>query len=320
MKHGHDISEHQREAVDWMLRLKPGIATSDDVVAFKAWCKQDPAHAKAFAETRKLWEAMTPAGQKVFDPHLLESMRSRRSTVNRRLFLGGALATSAVVSAVVAIHPPLDLWPSLSELNADYRTAIGEQRKIALANDVAITMNTRTSIGLRPVENAIERIELIAGEGLVSTKSKAFEVVSGNGYVRAADAQFNIRRDGDLVRVACLEGNVTVGCGSSSIMLAKEHQVSYSAAGLSVVAETNLAIVTSWQQGVLVFQDTRLSDVVAEINRYRNGRIVIVGDHLARQSVNGRFYLSRLNEVVEKFQNAFGARVTNLPGGVVVLS
>jgi transmembrane sensor len=320
MKHDHDISEHQREAVDWMLRLKPGIATTDDVAAFKAWCKQDPLHAKAFAETRNLWEAMAPAGQKAFDPHVLEHMRSRRSVMNRRVFLGGALATSAAASAFVAVRPPLDLWPSLSELNADYRTATGEQRQIALGSDVAITMNTRTSIGLRPMENAIERIELIAGEGMVSAKSKAFEVISGNGYVRAADAQFNIRRDGDLVSVACLEGNVTVGCGSSSTMLAKQHQVSYSAAGLSVVAKANLATVTSWRQGILVFQDTRLSDVVAEINRYRNGRIVIVGDHLARQSVNGRFYLSRLNEVVEKFKNAFGARVTNLPGGVVVLS
>ena len=50
----------------------------------------------------------------------------------------------------LALKPPLGLWPSLSELGADYRTGTGEQRTIAFAGDVQIALNTQTSLTIRP--------------------------------------------------------------------------------------------------------------------------------------------------------------------------
>jgi transmembrane sensor len=318
-----DMTKHQREAIAWALRLKPGVATTHDVAAFKDWCLQNPAHAKAFANTRQLWEALGPAGQSVFDPNALQnlaaSQRVRANQIGRRAFLTGSVAASAAVAAYAAIHPPLNLWPSIAELNADYRTATGEQRRIVLANDIAIDMNTQTSIGLRPFADDADRIELIAGEGMIKTRSHAIEVTAGGGHARGVNAVFNIRRDGDKVSVTCLEGEVSVACQTSSVTLAGQHQVSYSDTGLAPISRTDSAAVTSWREGFLVFHDARLNDVIAEINRYRRGRIVIVGKALGQRLVNGRFYLARLDEVVEKFQNAFGAHVTSLPGGVVIM-
>lgn len=316
--------KHQSEAVDWMLRLKPGIATRDDVATFKKWCRQDPAHAKAFADVRGLWDAVGPGGEKLFDPNALEKLAAARAAqsvkLGRRGFLTGAAAASAVAATYAAIHPPLNLWPSISELNADYRTATGEQRQIALSNDIAIEMNTQTSIGLRAVADDMERIELIGGESIVRTRLHALEVTAGAGNARAANAIFNIRRDGDKVSVTCLEGEVRVTCLSSLIHLTSRRQVSYSGAGFAPIAQTDAANVTSWREGFLVFHDARLADVITEINRYRPGRIVVMNEGLGKRPVNGRFYLARLDEVVDKFQNAFGARVTSLPGGVVILS
>lgn len=323
MTHSNDTGNHQSNAVGWLLRLKPGIATKDDVAAFKEWCRQDPANAKAFAEVRGLWDAVGPAGEKLFDPNALQNLAAARAAQSarfgRRAFLTGAVAASAA-AAYVAIQPPLNLWPSISELSADYRTATGEQRQISLANDIAIEMNTQTSIGLRPVADDVERIELIGGEGMVRIRSHALEVMAGAGNVRAANAVFNIRRAGDKVSVTCLEGEVRVACLSSSVHLTSQRQVFYSGAGLGPVAQTDAASITSWREGFLVFHDVRLADVIAEINRYRPGRIVVMTETLGQRPVNGRFYLARLDEVVEKFRNAFGARVTRLPGNVVILS
>ena len=324
MTHNNDTGHHQSEAIDWMLRLKPGTATTDDVAAFKAWCRQDPANAKAFAEVRGLWDAVGPAGETLFDPSALQKLAAARHAPSRwfgrRAFLTGSVAASAAAASYAMIYPPLHLWPSLSELSADYRTATGEQRQIALANDIAIEMNTQTSIGLRPVADDLQRIELLGGEGMVRTGGRALEVMAGAGNARAANAIFNIRRDGDKVSVTCLEGEVRVACLSSYVSLTSQRQVSYSLAGLGRVAKTDAAAVTSWREGFLVFHDVRLADVITEINRYRPGRIVVINETLGQRPVNGRFYLARLDEVVEKFQNAFGARVTSLPGGVVILS
>jgi transmembrane sensor len=324
MKPDSDIVAHQREAIVWMLRLKPGIATTEDVAAFRLWCGQSPAHARAFAQARELWQALGPAGQRMFDPNAVNSFAARdavaRVRLGRRAFLTGTVAASAALAIYAAVYPPLHLWPSIAELNADYRTATGEQRQIALADDIAVDMNTQTSIGLRPGAEDADRIELIAGESTFRTQSRALEVVAGIGRARGTNAQFNVRRDGDKVSVTCLDGQVTVECQAASVTLASQSQVFYSPAGLASVFQTDTAVVTSWHEGFLVFHDTRLVDVVAEINRYRRGMIVVVGEALAERPVNGRFYLARLDEVVEKFRNAFGAHITTLPGGVVILS
>jgi transmembrane sensor len=103
-------------------------------------------------------------------------------------------------------------------------------------------------------------------------------------------------------------------------MLSSQRQVSYSQAGLAPISLADSAAITSWREGFLVFHDTRLSEVIAEINRYRRGRIVIINDALGERKVDGRFYLARLDDVVEKVRNAFGARVMSLPGSVVILS
>jgi transmembrane sensor len=324
MNQGSDIAEHRREAIAWMLRLKPGVATAEDVAAFRQWCGQNPAHAQAFAEMRDLWDAVGPAGQRLFEPEALGNIAAARGTssmpLGRRAFLTGAGAAAAAVAAYAAVHPPLHLWPSIAEFGADYRTATGEQQRIALADDIAIEMNTQTSIGLRPLADGACSIELIAGEGVVRVQSRALEVLAADGHVRGTNATFNIRRDGNRVNVTCLQGEVSVVCEAAPVTLSSQRQVSYSPAGLTPVSQVDSAAITSWREGFLVFHDRRLSDVVAEINRYRRGRIVIVNEALGQRTVDGRFYLARLDDVVEKFRNTFGAHVTSLPGGVVILS
>ena len=324
MNQSSDIAKYRREAIAWMLRLKPGIATAEDVAAFKHWCGQNPAHAQAFAEMRDLWDAVGPAGQKLFEPQALENIAAAHATwsmpLGRRAFLTGAGAATAAVAAHAAFNPPLHLWPSIAELAADYRTATGEQQRIALPDDIAIEMNTQTSIGLRPLADGARSIELIAGEGVVRTQSHALEVFAADGHVRGTNATFNIRRDGNRVNVTCLQGEVSVVCQTTPVTLSSQRQVSYSQAGLTPISQVDSAAITSWREGFLVFHDKRLSDVIAEINSYRRGRIVIVNEALGQRTVDGRFYLARLDDVVEKVRNTFGAHVTSLPGGVVILS
>jgi transmembrane sensor len=325
MSRNNPIGKCQQDAVAWLVRLRPGAATAKDVAAFKDWCRQTPANAKAFTEMRRLWTELGPAGQSAFDPRAFEKLVASRAAppvlVGRRAFLGGAVAAGAAAAATyAAIYPPLNLWPSLSAWNADYRTATGEQRQIKLANDNSIELNTQSAIALRSTENDGDRIELIAGEGVAKSQSRALEVVAANGQVRAIHATFNIRRDDYKVSVTCLQGQIEVACHSELIKLTSSQQVDYSDAGLGPVLATDPAIVTSWREGFLIFHDARLIDVIAEINRYRRGRLVVASSDLAQRVVNGRFYLAHLDDVVEKFQNAFGARATVLPAGVVILS
>src|SRR5262249_225555 len=148
----------------------------------------------------------------------------------------GAAAASAAGLGIAIARPPFDLWPSLTELAADYRTGIGEQRKIALADHAAIELNTRTSLNIRETAASTENIELISGEAAGTAGPTRLTILAGQGRVSAVDAQFTVRGDGPAVRVTCLSGIVDVSCRQRAVSVRASQQVIYNADTIGMAA------------------------------------------------------------------------------------
>ncbi len=322
--HLPELDALTQEAIDWVVRLRSGEATTDDVEALKRWRGQSPAHEQAFRHAAKLWrgyktvaeqspeESSMPAGVRV------PAWANRR--VARRAFLGGAIAASA--AGYMIVRPPFGLWPSLHEMSADYRTAKGEQRQVAFGPDVSLTLNTLTSIAVRSTtEDA--RIELISGEAAITAKvasAKPLVVIAGDGRIVASQANFNARCIDEMVSVTCIAGSVVVERGSQSARLQPNQEISYTTSGLGSSIAVDSAQTISWQSGLLIFHDKALSDVVEEINRYRPGRIVITSSGLRRRIVNATLHVDQLDNFFVQAQQLFGAKVTQLPAGLTLLS
>jgi transmembrane sensor len=225
--------------------------------------------------------------------------------------------------AWVAVRPPLDLWPSVSEFASDYRTAPGVQRKLTLSDQIAVELNTRTSINVHSTDGAADQIELISGEAAIALAPSAerpFTVRAGNGRtIGGADARFNVRCDDQRVSVTCIAGNVQVDQGIAAVPLPAGQQVRYSGRGLDAPTKADLALITAWQDGVVIFQSTPVSQVVAEVNRYRPGRVILVNETLGRRLFNARVPIKNIDRVVGQIAEVFDARVTVLPAGIVLL-
>jgi transmembrane sensor len=316
-----------QQAYDWVVRFVAGGAQPADMAALKEWAARSPAHKAAFDRASLLWKAAGPASQELlierrFSPEF-NTQRANRAPITKRIFLGGALAASVAGVAWTAVRPPLGLWPSVSELASDYRTAPGVQRKVALSDQVAIELNSRTSINVRSTDGTADQIELISGEAavaLASTAAGPFTVRAGNGQtVGGADARFNVRCDEQVVSVTCVAGHVQVNHGAAVVPLPIGHQIRYSNSGLDVPRKTDLAVVTAWQDGVVIFQATPVSQVIAEVNRYRPGRIILTNEVLGRRLFNARLLIANIDRVVGQIAEIFGGHVTTLPGGIVLL-
>lgn len=314
------------EALDWVVRLKTGEPTRADVEALQRWRGQSVEHEEAFRAAARLFRNAGTAASELADQQGAAGFRSSRSVpertsvLGRRAFLGGAIAASA--AGYLVVYPPLGLWPSLGELSADYRTGKGEQRKVVIAPDLSLELNTQTSIALRSSQGGMQ-IELISGEATVAAKlasSKQMVMLAGSGRITATQAKFNALCLDGLVSVTCLDGAVSVEQGGNIVQLKAAEQVSYSGAGLDASRTIDAAQVTAWQTGLLVFRDRPLVSVVEEVNRYRSGKIIITSADLKRRVVNGTFRLDKLENFVAQVEQLFGARVTSLPGGVVLLS
>jgi len=314
----------KREAVAWVQHLTSGQATAADAEALRRWCGQSADHAAAFAAARGLWRDLAPAGRNVRAAASAAQVSHGRRPLNRRMLLGGGLAATASVAGVYALaRPPLGLWPSWSELAADYRTGTGEQRSVALPGDVSIRLNVQTSIALQPADPEVARVELLSGEAVFATGGRSFGVRAADRWILADTAQFDVRyvsAGGERpVCVTCLKGDLRVQRGAEAVAITAGQQLRYDARGQTLAA-ADIEVASAWQHGILLFRFTPLADAVEEINRYRPGRIVIVNADIARLPVSGRFRIDRMDEVLIQIQQAFGTRMRSLPGGIVLLS
>jgi ferric-dicitrate binding protein FerR (iron transport regulator) len=317
-----------KEAQHWLLRLTSGTATTYDARAFEHWCGQSRAHVEAFAETRRMWENLGPAAQSLMArekaqaaPGDVANLPRMQPRMSRRAFLGAAIAASV---ALVVVHPPLQLWPSLSDMVADYRTATGEQREVDLGQGIVIHMNTQTAMNLRKAQGRLVGIDLLDGEIQVKATDAAsgpVSVFAGGGRIDVAvQAKCNVRCYGSDVQVTGLDGATTLQYKGRSAVLKTAQQADYGNGLFSQVAPADIEITMAWRRRVLIFDGQPLAKVVEEINRYRPGKIILANDSLAARRVQARFSLNQLADAAALIQDAYGAKVTALPGGIVILS
>lgn len=315
--HGDADRAVRDQAKDWVVHLATGGATQGDLRALEEWRARSASHAEAFAEACRTWQALGSPLEAAATQRRPSAL-SAAPRIGRRAFVGGAIAAAAAATAGVAIvRPPFGLWPSATELAADHRTSTGEQRRIDLA-DASIEMNTRTSLNVRPLGEA--DIELISGETAVTTGPRRLVLLAAEGRTSAADAAFTVRCDGPNVRVTCLRGRARVVRGAQEAELPAGHQLSYGPAGIGAAGAVDPQAAAGWRDGVLVFDNERVSQVVDEVNRYRQGRLVLMNAALGEQQVTARFHLARLDAVLSLFREVLGAQVRPVAGGLVLLS
>ncbi|WP_248732825.1 FecR domain-containing protein [Pseudomonas sp. MWU13-2517] len=289
------------EARDWLVLLTSGRATVADAKALRAWCARSPEHAQAFEQAKVLWQQLGAAAEPVERPRHF----------GRRAFLGGALAASAAV-VMVRVGVP----GGFAGLTADYRTAVGEQRQVQLNEGVSLELNTQTRIS-----RVGQGIELLEGEvEVLAQLAQPLKVQAGQGWISAAQARFNVRHTGDSVCVTCVEGALSVDASGSSVSLGRGKQLTYGPDGIGEPLAVDTQAVVAWREQVLVFNNATLATVVDEINRYRPGMLVLLNKELGQRRVQARFSLQQLAGVALLIRDAYGARCTELPGGVVLLS
>ncbi|PJC98259.1 iron dicitrate transport regulator FecR [Janthinobacterium sp. BJB1] len=304
-----------QQAAAWWARLRADDFTRADADALRAWCASSPDHARAWRELQQLWQALDPALTRAAAAPQRENVLAFPARPGRRAFLGGALAAGV---AALALRPPLGAWPSLQELGADYRTGTGEQRQVALSPQMTVQLNTQTRIDVR----APESIELLAGEAeiLASGARQPVSVLAGAGRLLAQSARFNVRHTDDAVCVTCLAGAVDVVWRQRRVTLDAGQQVVYDGRGVQAARMAAPGEASAWRTGALSFAGKPLAEVVAEINRYRPGRVLLRNPELGRRLVRMRFSIAQIDGALAMIRDLTGAQMTSLPGGVVLLS
>ena len=120
------------------------------------------------------------------------------------------------------------------------------------------------------------------------------------------------------VSVTCLNGDVEVDC-QGSVSLRAGEGVLYSQQGLGEKRAVDVESVAAWRNGLLIFNDRPLEDVVDDLNRHRRGKVLLARGALGSLRVAGVFHLDRPQEILAHFEDTLRVRAMRLVGGVVLL-
>ena len=188
-------------------------------------------------------------------------------------------------------------------------TGIGEQRSIVLDDGSTVELNARSRLRVH-FSQAERTVDLIDGQALFRVKkdlSRPFIVVGSGTRVQAIGTQFDVYRKSTGTTVTVVEGRVavtrasvpTAAAGSIDTNASREAEVpTFLSAGeqLTVSARTaphavraDIAAATAWTQHKLVFNETPLSEAVAEFNRYNSRQLIIEDASLAAYHIRGHF-------------------------------
>jgi transmembrane sensor len=192
----------------------------------------------------------------------------------------------------------------------EFRTALGEQRSVLLADGSRVTLNTASSIEVN-LRKGRRMVRLVRGEALFEVAhetSRPFEVRAGYAVLSDVGTQFNVDMRSTGTTVTVVEGRVAVdktnsnaGVGtqmrhggprtaSEALILGANDRIVITPSGLGAPQHgVNVAASVAWTQRQLMFEHRPLSEVAEEFNRYNKDRIDIDSAELKHQEVTGVF-------------------------------
>lgn len=324
---------------------------------FESWLDADPRHRAAYAAVARAWTGLAGASDDprilAMRREALAANRSARWRLPRigtaaaavLLAILGALAMQhlgAPASRDAAASGENGLLASLmdavrdaQESRREFATAVGERSTVALADGSSVVLNTNTRIEVS-LESGLRRVRLLGGQAwfeVAKDPVRPFVVDVGDQRVTALGTAFDVRLDEkkDLVQITLVEGRVVVEADARRAsrqarpaharteLRTGEQLLIASSTAPAVKRLADLAKVTSWRKGQVVFDDDTLAAAVAEVNRYSQVQIVLADPALAALRVSGVFNTGHSQSFIETVTGHYPIRVATQTEDRVIL-
>ena len=334
-------------AAYWDAKLRSAHCSSSDREAFCAWRDASPENAEAFENLQTLLGALrddenAPEIRAMREDalNLVEGKQRRR----RALWGGGIAAGMALLAGGLVALQTLPIWraPPQAAILANslpaYETAVGERSTIALEDGTIATLNTDTRLEV-DYSGADRLVTLLKGQALFDVAKDPdwpFVVAAGDRRIEALGTVFDVRYIDDEIQVTLLEGLVEVaGEDETSVIGNAETKEEPASApqqlrpGQQLLAslnaetahirhtDTERAVI--WREGRVSFEDTPLTEAIAEMNRYSTKRILAGDTRLEDIRINGVFFTGQQTNFVGALESYLPVKAEHKANGDIVI-
>ncbi len=282
------------QAVHWLLEMQQGQLSPRQQLAWQQWLDAHSEHRRAWEHIQRVNSRLRGLSSPLAHAALnAPKSGSRRQALKLLLILGAGSA----VTWGVREHNPL---PSLL---ADYRSPLGQRRKISLGSGGLLQLNTASAADVR--DGGL--IRLLEGEMYLSA-TQSFEVQTAHGVLKAQGARLNVRQFAERTQVALFEGRVElITQKRAPMLLPVARQLSF---GETTISEAKSLDANSgaWTDGMLIAAHMRLGDFLDELSRYRRGQISCDAQ-VADLLISGTYPLDDSERILDLLQISLPVKV-----------
>jgi transmembrane sensor len=299
------------EASAWFIEFRAGDVNGDARVRFIEWLRRSPEHIHAYLEISGVWAELPtsdPKG-KIDVAALIARARGepdvialppdgRRSAsvpsaVEPRTLWRSRRAAAALAAVVLLVVASV-LFLDRGKFSGSYSTGIGEQRTVQLLDGSTVELNARSMIQVHLTDHQRD-VTLLEGQALfrvAKDKQRPFVVRAGDAQVRAVGTEFDVYKKQTATVVTVLEGRVETydeagSPGTAAIVLSAGEQLTVLPHVVTKPTRTDTSVATAWVQKRLIFEETPLSDVAEEFNRYNRRPLTIDDSELEKLRISG---------------------------------
>lgn len=297
--------ETAEAAAEWLTVLMEGAATDAQRQDWQRWLDADPEHERAWRHI----EVVAARLQGLHGPAASLSLASTAWQPSRRAALKAVLAllVTGGGSALVMHTPAWRQW------RADYASATGSRREVALADGSRLVLNSGSAIAV-DFNGERRLLRLLQGEAMIVTGHQGaslppFIVETAEGRIRALGTRFDVRHLDGRSRVGVLASAVELAPrdGAAPVVLQAGSTADFTRAAVGPPAALDPAR-HAWLRGQLIADDMRLADFLAELDRYRPG-VLHCTAAVANLRVSGAFPLDDTNRILAMLPNVLPVQV-----------
>ncbi len=293
------------QAAEWFVLLASGEASDDDRCRWHAWRNAHPAHEQA-------WQRAEAAVARLAD---IPAAQAGASSQALRLPPTGKRRRRFVAQLAVLMIGSGAGWLAYreSDLSASAITAIGEQRTVQLADGGQLQLDTDTAVDIE-YSAKTRLLRLRRGRILIETArdpaKRPFMVETADGRATALGTRFTVERETEGSRVVVLEKKVAVQSfreNAANFIVAADESVHFDRDGIRLHSRA-LAADSAWAQGMLIADDMRLADFVAQLARYRRTTLTCAAD-AANLRISGAFPLHDSDRILSAVSETLPVRL-----------
>jgi len=316
-------------AGEWALRAEAGLSPRDEA-RLAAWLEVAPNHRAAYDAVLHADQALGRHGAdeammvlrgaalKARPESRWPSLRAVAASLVAALLVAGAMGWGAgPLSHLTAVFGVGGMQ------TARYVTAAGERASVTLEDGSVLALNADSAAEVT-FSGRSRMVRLEKGQAFFTVAhdaSRPFEVLADDRRVTAVGTAFDVLLLPGALRVAMLDGVVRVSSDGQrpTQILSKGEVMTARANGTTTVRKADAARLAGWRDGVVYFEETPLSEAVAEMNRYTRRPIVVAEGPAGALRVSGAFRVAEADAFAETMTDIFPLSTKHSADGRTIL-